>query len=488
MRELTENIRTSEYGKNEILTDRNRIRAVYEAMASQLRGWDVRSAFAGGAASAIVYVTFLKYLSDRRTRLDIQASELYRFENIRNLYPDIVDQQEIGEYLGDVEKQLGFSERLLENFAADIKDSSVYSKFAEVLRLAEELDFKSNDRTAVEVEELIRIMEKLADEERKAAGISYTPSGIAQLMASICEIEDGMSVYDPCAGSGALLARAVRGRKTEVFAQERNSHIAAVMEMLLIMNGVREGVIRCEDSVLHPLTQSVKQKFDRVISEPPYMKPEYWYRTTIDKRLEGHILYYPELRIEDNWIFVRHIIASLVPDGRAVVLIPMSMLTREGAASSCRKYLVEDGYIDSVIELPAQAFSNRGIKTSILVLQKKKPIRNIYMLDLSRGLWEEKERQDEMKELADMIQTRKVIPGVSAVVKTEEIAEKRYQLAAARYVPQEIDVEQFVTDSQKLYETAEVMENKFAGLCKEFREAAEDYRGYCEQKKNRPKG
>ena len=59
MRELTENIRTSEYGKNEILTDRNRIRAVYEAMASQLRGWDVRSAFAGGAASAIVYVTFL---------------------------------------------------------------------------------------------------------------------------------------------------------------------------------------------------------------------------------------------------------------------------------------------------------------------------------------------------------------------------------------------------------------------------------------------
>ena len=193
MRELTENIRTSEYGKNEILTDRNRIRAVYEAMASQLRGWDVRSAFAGGAASAIVYVTFLKYLSDKRTRLDIQASELYRFENIRNLYPDIVDQQEIGEYLGDVEKQLGFSERLLENFAADIKDSSVYSKFAEVLRLAEELDFKSNDRTAVEVEELIRIMEKLADEERKAAMVS-------NLLVVLC----GNKEAQPIVNSGSL--------------------------------------------------------------------------------------------------------------------------------------------------------------------------------------------------------------------------------------------------------------------------------------------
>ncbi|MDO4167927.1 MAG: N-6 DNA methylase [Eubacteriales bacterium] len=487
MSEIIKDIDTklSENEKNKMLANRNRIRKIYWAMAEELRGWDIRSAFAGGAASAVVYVTFIKYISDRREQLGLRVSDLYRFDALCSLYPSVVDQRELCEYLGDVEEQLGFSHRLFQNFVSDITPKNMDAKFSSVLRLASDLDFSSKDITAIEVEELILIVEKLADLEGKTSGFSYTPSSIASLMGKICEVKDGMTIYDPCAGCGVSLVQATKGRKVEVFAQEQNSHIAAVLEMLLIMSGIREGVVRCDDSVWHPLTQTLDQKFDCVISEPPYMKPEIGYRTSIDEKLIDHVLYYPEQRIEDTWVFIRHIVASLKFGGKAAVLLPMSMLTREGASSASRQRMVKDGYIDSVIELPANVFSNRGIKTSILVLRKDEPARSVYMLDLSRGLWNEKLKEGEVgiAAIAEMVINHEVVTGISDIVKTDDIAANNYQLAVSRYVAQEIDVEQFITDSVKLYETAEQLESKFTRLCKEFREALEDYNGYCNQKK-----
>ena len=472
--------------KSYLLTNRDRIRSVYWAIELELRGWDIRSAFVGGTVSAVVYVIFLKYISDRREQLGLQVSDLYRFDALLNLYPNVVDQQELCNYLSDVEKQLGLSQRLFQNFVLDIKSPNLDAKFLNALNIANELDFRSNDIARVEIDELIYIVEKLIESEGKVSGFAYTPLTISTLMSEICQIKDGMSIYDPCAGCGLSLVQAIKGRKVSVFAQEENMHIAAILEMLLIMTGVRKGAVRCDDSIWHPLTQTFNRKFDCVISEPPYVRPETFYRTSIDKNLINQVLYYPEQKIEDTWIFIRHIVASLEENGKAVVLVPMSMLTREGSTAVSRQKLIVDGYIDSVIELPANAFSNRNVKTSILVLCKERSAHNIYMLDLSRGLWDEKckDGKEEISVIAEMVINRKVVAGVSDTVETEKIVENAYQLAVSRYIPQEIDVEQFLEDSIKLYRTADKLEEKFEKLCKEFKEALEDYNGYCNEKKS----
>ena len=469
--------------KRQLMSNRNRIKSIYWAMASELQGWDIRSAFTGGAASAIVYVTFLKYISDKREQLRLRVSDLYRFDALRSLYPEVVNQGELSEYLGDVEEQIGFSHRLLRNFVADIKSPNFDAKFSNVLGIANELDFKSNDTTKIEIEELISIVEKLADSEGKVSGLMYTPSKVAILMGRICQIEDGMTVYDPCAGCGISLVQATKEKKVDVFAQELNMHTAAILEMLLIMSGARKGMIRCDDSIWHPLTQILNQKFDRIISEPPYMKPETSYRNSVEKDLIDQVLYYPEQRIEDTWIFIRHIIAVLRDGGKAAVLVPMSMLTREGNAAISRQMIVGDGYVDSVIELPANAFSNRNIKTSILVLCKGMPTKDIYMLDLSRGLWDEKVADETrgIEDIADMVINRQVIAGISDVIGIDEIENNGCQLAVSRYVAPEIDVEQFLEDSIKLYQTADKLEEKLTRLCAEFREALDDYNEYCNQ-------
>lgn len=473
--------------KNHLLSSHERIRSIYWAIELELRGWDIRSAFVGGTVSAIVYVTFLKYISDRRDQLGLQVSDLYRYDALLNLYPNVVNQQELCEYLGDVERQLGLSQRLLQNFVLDIKSPNLDTKFLNALHIANELDFRSNDIAQIEIEELVRIVEKVIESEGKVSGLVYTPWAISTLMSEICQIKDGMSVYDPCAGCGLSLIQAIRGKDVSVFAQEQNMHIAAILEMLLIMTGVRKGAVRCDDSIWHPLTQTFNQKFDCVISEPPYMRPETSYRMSIDKNLIGQVLYYPDQKIEDTWIFIRHIVASLKENGKAAVLVPMSMLTREGSAAVSRKKLIADGYIDSVIELPANAFSNRNMKTSIIILRKERPIHNIYMLDLSRGLWDEKCKtgKDGIAEITEMVLNRKIVTGASDIVETEEIVQNAYQLGVSRYVPQEIDVEQFLADSVKLYRTADKLEAKFERLCREFKEAMDDYNGYCNERKSK---
>ena len=101
-------------------------------------------------------------------------------------------------------------------------------------------------------------------------------------------------------------------------------------------------------------------------------------------------------------------------------------------------------------------------------------------------MWDEKckDGKEEISVIAEMVINRKVVAGVSDTVETEKIVENAYQLAVSRYIPQEIDVEQFLEDSIKLYRTADKLEEKFEKLCKEFKEALEDYNGYCNEKKS----
>lgn len=469
---------------NNMNVDRNMIRSIYWSLKLELSDWDIRNAFTGGTLSAIVYVIFLKYISDNSGQLGLQGTDQYRIDNLIDGYYKGRDCRELYKYLNDVETQLGLSRGVFQNFVVDIKSPNFYEKFFSALKLANELDFRNKNIIEIEIEELIVIVEKIIESEGRENESIYTPSNIAIMMSMICQIEDGMSVYDPCAGCGIALVQAVKDRKIHVFAQEINRDFVAILEMLLIIAGVREGIVRCDDSIWHPLTQTLNQKFDRIVSEPPYMKPDVSYRTFIDSKLIDHILYYPEQKIEDTWIFVRHIVSALRDDGRAVILLPMSMLTREGGTSSTRKKLIEDGYIDSVIELPLSALSNRKFKMSILVLKKKKSIHNVYMIDLSRGLWDEKSKDgvDGISAVAKLIVNHEIIAGVSDIVGVERIEENGYQLAVSRYITQEFDMAQFLNNSTDLYQRADELEEKFVRLCKEFKEALKDYNRYCNEK------
>lgn len=475
------------------LSDLNKVtrkvaRRVYNAMVNELRGWDIRSAFPAGVTSAVVYVTFLKFLSDRREALGLLVSDLYRADALPNLYPNVINQKDSARYVDGIERQFGFSSRLLETFVLEIREDNIERKFRTVLQIANHLDFATEDGRNACLDELMITVENLAISESKQSDTSYTPAILGTFMERICEISDGMSVYDPCAGMGVAASEIVRNHKVGIYVQEIQKSNAAVAEMLLIMNGMTRGRVQCDDTLLHPLSRTLNEKFDRVVCEPPYLKPTSGDMRRENNSLIGHMMYYPEMNISNSWAFIRHIIASLNDTGRAVVLVPMSMLTRESSFAEPRKRLIEDGYIEGVIELPGGILATTGIKYSILLLRKQQGIsQGIYMMDLSNGLWDEKVKkakspEDGLAQLAEMVVKREIKAGISEFVPISEVAENRFQLAVARYIKQEIDVEKFISDSAKVFEEMDSLNNQYNKLQNEFMDALSDYNNYLNRR------
>ena len=452
---------------------------VYSHMVDVLRGRGMRNAFDGGELAAVVYISFLKFLSDRKEILDIQCSDNFQYAALCRLYPEVIGQQDILRYLMDVEEQLRLSHGILGGLLFPRQGREFDDTFREALEIGQFLDFTTDTYMNAHVDALLMFIEKLAASKGKAGGISYTPGVISNLMNGLLQIQDGMSLYDPCAGVGLLLAQVLKGKDIDIFAQEIHNSTAAILEMLMVMNGARNGQISCNDSAWNPLSYEMNMKYDRVICDPPYVKPEAGYRSIINSQLMDHILYYPEEKIEDPWIFVRHIAASLKPDGRAVVILPMSMMTREGAAGRIRQRLIGDGFIDSVIELPPGVYPFTSIKTSILVIERGTPRHDVFFLDLSKGQWNGKSACD--SSYIEMVNGHKAAEGTSAMIRYEELGKNGFQLVAGRYIEQPIDMEQFISDSTKLYENAKSMEEKFRSLCDDFNAELEEYNGYLNE-------
>ena len=452
---------------------------VYSHMVDVLRGRGMRNAFDGGELAAVVYISFLKFLSDRKEILDIQCSDNFQYAALCRLYPEVIGQQDILRYLMDVEEQLRLSHGILGGLLFPRQGREFDDTFREALEIGQFLDFTTDTYMNAHVDALLMFIEKLAASKGKAGGISYTPGVISNLMNGLLQIQDGMSLYDPCAGVGLLLAQVLKGKDIDIFAQEIHNSTAAILEMLMVMNGARNGQISCNDSAWNPLSYEMNMKYDRVICDPPYVKPEAGYRSIINSQLMDHILYYPEEKIEDPWIFVRHIAASLKPDGRAVVILPMSMMTREGAAGRIRQRLIGDGFIDSVIELPPGVYPFTSIKTSILVIERGTPRHDVFFLDLSKGQWNGKSACD--SSYIEMVNGHKAAEGTSAMIRYEELGKNGFQLVAGRYIEQPIDMEQFISDSTKLHENAKSMEEKFRSLCDDFNAELEEYNGYLNE-------
>ena len=454
--------------------------SVYYTMADILRGRGMVNAFAGGALSVIVYISFLKYLSDRKDELGIHCSDNFRYDALCMLYPRVISQRDIIQYLIDVEEQLGFARGMFYGLTFPEQEREFDEQFQRAMEVGQRLDFSSEKSRDAGLEALLRTVERLAESGSKASPVSYTPSPLSVLMAKLLKIEEGMSLYDPCAGIGLLLSRLMKSVDITVYAQEKNVQSAILLEMILIMSGMSRGLVTLGDSAWSPLTLKLETKFDRILCDPPYLKPESSYRPFTNEELFGHILYYPEERIEDPWILVRHIMAELKPDGRAVVVLPMSMVTREGSVGKVRQRIIEDGYIESVVELPSGAYPFTGIKTTILVIQKGKPKRDIFFLDLSQGKWDGK--KDCEAQYIDMVLNHTPAEGFAGWASFEEIARNGFQLAAARYVSAPISAEQFLSDPVKLHEDARTMEQEFRKLCDDYEEELAEYNKYLDKK------
>jgi type I restriction enzyme M protein len=253
----------------------------------------------------------------------------------------------------------------------------------------------SNADMGLLFEELIRRFAELSNE---TAGEHYTPREVIRLMVDLLFSADDAaltrpgvvrSVYDPCAGTGGMLASAEEhlhamnpGATLAVFGQELNEESYAICKADMLIKGHDVSNIVRENTLSNDGHQG--RQFDYMLSNPPYGVE--WKKVERAVRREHEQLGYagrfgPGLpRVSDgSLLFLLHLLSKMRPaaegGSRIGIVLNGSPLFTGGAGSgesNIRKWIIENDWLEALVALPTDMFYNTGIATYIWLLTNHK--------------------------------------------------------------------------------------------------------------------
>ena len=150
--------------------------------------------------------------------------------------------------------------------------------------------------------------------------------------------------------------------------------------------------------------------------------------------------------------FTMHMLSWLSTTGTAAIVEFPGVLYRGGAEQKIRKYLIDNNYVDAVIQLPPDLFFGTSIATCVIVLKKSKKDNAVLFIDASaefvRGGNKNKLSEANREKILDAYIARSDIDHFARLVPNGDIAENEYNLAISSYVEQENTAEE--VDIEKL--------------------------------------
>lgn len=217
------------------------------------------------------------------------------------------------------------------------------------------------------------LIRKFAESGGQSAGEFYTPPEVGTIMSRVLQPEPGMTVYDPCCGSGGLLVKCeiamedqARGKARTVaplklYGQEYIADTWAMANMNMIIHDM-EGEIEIGDTFKSPKFRDKRGKlatFDRVVANP--MWNQNWF-TEADYDNDELDRFPPGAgfpgKSSADWGWVQHMHASLNATGRAAVVLDTGAASRgSGNAGTnkektVRQWFVDHDLIESVLYPP----------------------------------------------------------------------------------------------------------------------------------------
>lgn len=236
------------------------------------------------------------------------------------------------------------------------------------------------------------LMTMYASSAGKSGGEFFTPQEVGELLARIV-IMDKTSVnkvYDPACGSGGLLLKFAKilGKENVregFFGQEVNltTYNLARINMFLHNINYNNFNIARGDTLIHPEHWD-DEPFDAIVSNPPYSIKWAGKENPIlinDERFSPAGVLAPSSKAD--LAFTMHMLSWLSPKGTAAIVEFPGVLYRGGAEHKIRKYMIDNNFVDTVIQLPSDLFFGTSIATCILVLKKNKTDNNILFVDAS---------------------------------------------------------------------------------------------------------
>lgn len=325
-----------------------------------------------------------------------------------------------------------------------------------------------------------------ASETGKKAGEFYTPQAVSKILTKIAiagqEDKKGLSVYDPCMGSGSLLLNAKKysgdPEYIKYYGQELNTSTYNLARMNMFLHGVKaeNQNLRNGDTLDADWPTDEDTDFNMVLMNPPYSAK--WSASSgflQDERFSDYGVLAPKSKAD--YAFLLHGLYHLKNNGTMAIVLPHGVLFRGAAEGKIREKLLRSGNIYAVIGLPANLFYNTSIPTCIIVLKKHRDGRDVLFIDASKKFNKGK-KQNEMtdehiEEVLDLYTKREIVEKESYIATFEDIEKNDFNLNIPRYVDnfekeEEVDLNALLVDMKKTDEELGQVQGEFLSLLKDL--------------------
>ena len=199
--------------------------------------------------------------------------------------------------------------------------------------------------------------------------------------------------------------------------------------------------IACEDTLTNPLHWD-DEPFEVIVSNPPYSIKWAGDENPLlinDPRYSPAGVLAPKSKAD--FAFIMHSLSWLATNGTASIVCFPGILYRGGAEQKIRRYLVDNNFIDCIIQLPDNLFFGTSIATCIMVLKKSKKDNSILFIDASKEYIKvtnnNKLTDENIEHIVKIFTDRKDIDYVAKLVSNTEIGENDYNLSVSTYVEKE---------------------------------------------------
>lgn len=327
---------------------------------------------------------------------------------------------------------------------------------------------------------------QFASETGKKAGEFYTPQAVSKILTRIAiagqEDKRGLSVYDPCMGSGSLLLNAKK-YSTEpayikYYGQELMTSTYNLARMNMFLHGIapENQTLRNGDTLDGDWPTGEETDFNMVLMNPPYSAK--WSAAAgflQDERFSDYGVLAPKSKAD--YAFLLHGLYHLKSNGTMAIVLPHGVLFRGAAEGKIREKLLRSGNIYAVIGLPANLFYNTSIPTCIIVLKKHREGRDVLFIDASQK-FEKGKKQNAMTDkhidaVIDLYHKRETVEKEAFLASFEDIEKNDFNLNIPRYVDnfeeeEAIDLKALLSEMKQTDEEIEKTEGEFVSLLKEL--------------------
>lgn len=326
------------------------------------------------------------------------------------------------------------------------------TRLADILTGISEINFGSFQHNDIDAfgDAYEYLISNYASNAGKSGGEFFTPQTVSKLLARlVMEGKENINkVYDPTCGSGSLLLQMKKQFEEHIidegfFGQEINMTNFNLARMNMFLHNVNYNnfSIKRGDTLLNPLHNDEKP-FDAIVSNPPYSIK--WIGDG-DPTLINDVRFAPAGKLAPksyaDYAFIMHSLSYLSSKGRAAIVCFPGIFYRKGAERTIRKYLVDNNFVDCVIQLPENLFFGTPIATCILVMAKNKVENKTLFIDASKEFKKETNNNVLNSENIEMIvkefKERADVEYFARLVDNSEIMKNDYNLSVSTYVEKE---------------------------------------------------